>query len=76
MLDRTRRMQEFKIAKDRFVQVYMDEPDFGILSFYNGARADVATVAEFAEYQTSFSVCAFYSVPYPVIEEFLTANVL
>jgi hypothetical protein len=74
MLDHTRRMQEFKLPKGNahdFMQVYLDDPATGVVSFYHGARASVDTVAELACHQTSFHVCAFYIMPYPEIEAYL-----
>jgi hypothetical protein len=71
MIDHTRRMQEFCVGKNRYMQVYLDDPSVGVVSFYDGARAAVDTVPEFASYQTSFHVCAFYKAPYSVIEAYL-----
>lgn len=74
MLDHTRRMQEYPLPKGNahdYMQVYLDDPDMGVVSFYHGARASVDTVPYFASYQTSFEVCAFYKAPYSVIEEYL-----
>jgi hypothetical protein len=53
------------------MQVYTDDATMGIVSFYHGARASIDPVPEFASYQISFSVCAFYRAPYSVIEEYL-----
>jgi hypothetical protein len=74
MIDRTRRMREYRMPKGNahdYMQVYTDDATYGIVSFYHGARASVDTVPEFADYQTSFSVCAFYRMPYSVIEAYL-----
>ena len=74
MLDHTRRMQEFALPKGNahdYMQVYLDHPDVGIVSFYHGARASVDVMQEFASYQINFNVCAFYWVPYPAIEAYL-----
>ena len=74
MLNHDKRMVEFALPKDDehdFMQVYMDDPTIGVVSFYHGARASTDTVEFFAGYQTWFEVCAFYRVPYSKIEAYL-----
>jgi len=74
MLNHDKRMVEFALPKGNahdFMQVYMDDPHIGVVSFYHGARASVDVVPFFASDQTSFNVCAFYKAPYSKIEAYL-----